>query len=177
MNRHQLEHVVGAAARIADDDEIVVIGSQAILGQFPEAPPELCVSREADLYPRRHPERADLIDGSIGEGSPFDQTFGYYAQGVSPSTAVLPRGWDERLVPVRGGALRGATAWCLEVHDLLVSKLVAGRSKDLEFARCVFAHRLADPAITRERLAGTELDAGLRRETAVRIERALANEG
>lgn len=46
MNRAQLEHVIRAAATIAGDDEIVVIGSQAILGQFPDAPAELVVSKD-----------------------------------------------------------------------------------------------------------------------------------
>lgn len=45
---------------------------------------------EADVYPRNKPELADLIDGSIGEGSPFHTSFGYYAQGVGADTAVLP---------------------------------------------------------------------------------------
>ena len=62
MNREQLEHVIGSAATIADDDEIVVIGSQAILGQFPDAPMDLCRSMEADVWPRHHPERAELIE-------------------------------------------------------------------------------------------------------------------
>jgi hypothetical protein len=68
MKRRDLEHVIRTAADIADDDEIVVIGSQAILGQHPDAPAELCVSTEADVYPKNRPERAELIDGSIGEG-------------------------------------------------------------------------------------------------------------
>jgi hypothetical protein len=38
MKRSELEHVIRAAATIAEDDEIVVIGSQAILGQFPDEP-------------------------------------------------------------------------------------------------------------------------------------------
>ncbi len=38
MTRVQLEHVIRAAGTIADVDDIVVIGSQAILGQFPGAP-------------------------------------------------------------------------------------------------------------------------------------------
>ena len=50
----------------------------------------------------RHPERGDLIDGSIGEGSPFDRQFGYYAHGVDDSTAILPAGWRNRLVMVSG---------------------------------------------------------------------------
>ncbi len=69
MKRRDLEHVIRAAADIADDDEIIIIGSQAILGQYPDAPAELCVSVEADVYPKNKPARADLIDGSIGEGS------------------------------------------------------------------------------------------------------------
>jgi hypothetical protein len=70
-----LEHVIRAAAAIATDPDIVVIGSQAILGQFPDAPAELRVSNEADVYPKGHPERSDLIDGSIGELSPFHETY------------------------------------------------------------------------------------------------------
>ena len=78
MNRAQLEHVIRAAATIAGDTEIVVIGSQAILGRYPQAPAELVVSSDVDLFPRNHPERADLIEGSIGELSPFHETYGYY---------------------------------------------------------------------------------------------------
>jgi hypothetical protein len=76
VTRRQLEHLLRAAGEIAADDEIVVIGSQAILGQFPDAPASMRVSVEADLFPLNHPERADLIDGSIGELSPFHETFG-----------------------------------------------------------------------------------------------------
>ena len=108
MTRAQLEHLIRAAADIADDEEIVVIGSQAILGQFPEAPASMRVSAEADLYPLHHPERADLIDGSIGELSPFHDTYGYYAQGVSETTAFLPRGWKERLIVVQNENTRQA---------------------------------------------------------------------
>lgn len=59
MRRVDLEHLIRAAASIADDDELIVIGSQSILGRFPDAPAELRVSVEADLYPRHHPDRAD----------------------------------------------------------------------------------------------------------------------
>jgi len=45
--------------------------------------------------------RAELIEGAIGEGSLFHDTFGYYANGVGYDTAVLPKGWEKRLVPVR----------------------------------------------------------------------------
>jgi hypothetical protein len=157
MTRAELEHVIRAASDLTADDDIIVVGSQSILGQFPDAPPELRVSVEADVFPRHYPERADVIDGSIGEGSPFHATFGYYAQGVDASTSVLPVGWEERLIPVRNANTRGSTGWCLEVHDLLVAKAVAGREKDRAFVRDVVRHGLVDESTVRARLAATVL--------------------
>jgi len=55
VTRSELEHVIRAAADIANDDAIIVVGSQAIRGQFPDAPAELRVSVEADVFPRHHP--------------------------------------------------------------------------------------------------------------------------
>lgn len=151
MRRAELEHVIRAAATVAEDEEIVVVGSQAILGQFPEAPDSLLVSREADIYPRNRPERADEIDGSLGDGSYFDATYGYYARAVGPETATVPAGWEGRLVPIRNDNTGGATGWCLEVHDLLLSKCVAGRERDWEFAEEALRHDLADPEELRHR--------------------------
>lgn len=170
MKRSELEHIIRAAATIADDDEIIVIGSQSVLGQFPVAPAELLVSNEADVYPRNHPERWELIDGSIGELSPFHETFGYYAQGVQPGTATLPKGWDERLVSIKNENTRGATGLCLEIHDLLISKYVAGRDKDRRFARDALRHGLVDPMVLRERLAAVTVEDRLRQEVAAIIE-------
>ena len=128
MTRLQLEHVIRAAGTIADVEDLIVIGSQAILGEFPDAPEELLVSNEADVYPTRHPERSDLIDSTIGEGSPFQKSFGYYAHGVGETTAILPRGWRERLILVSGENTRFVRGWCLEVHDLAIANtLPAGK--------------------------------------------------
>lgn len=152
MTRLQMEHVIRAAAMIADDDELVVLGSQALLGEHPDAPEEVLVSRELDLYPRNFPERADLIDGSIGEGSPFEQTYGYFAHGVGPETAVLPAGWEGRLIPVRNENTRYATGWCIEKHDLVLAKLVAGREKDLEFWQALRQAGLVSREVLRARI-------------------------
>ncbi|HKY36912.1 MAG TPA: DUF6036 family nucleotidyltransferase [Polyangiaceae bacterium] len=157
MKRGELEHIIRAAATISADDEIVVIGSQAVLGQFPNAPPELLVSNEADVYPRNWPERWELIDGSIGELSPFHETFGYYAQGVEPGTAILPRGWEQRLVPIANANTRGATGLCLELHDLVIAKYVAGREKDYHFIEAAFRHHLLTLDTLVGRLAETDL--------------------
>jgi hypothetical protein len=125
MRRADLEHVIRAAAAIADDD-IVVIGSQAILGGLPSAPDALLWSQEADVYPRSHPERAEAIDGALGDGSQFQTAFGYYAHGVGPETAKAPARWEQRLVPVRVARAPGdetlVTGWCMEPHDVVLAK-------------------------------------------------------
>lgn len=159
MKRHELEHILRACAGITGKDRFIVVGSQALLGQFPHAPEELLVSREADIYCPGDPAATDLIDGSIGELSPFDQTFRYYAHGVGAEAAVLPPGWADRLVPLQTELTGGATGCCLEVHDLAVSKLVAGRDKDVRFVSALLRHRLADPSALSQRLALTVLPA------------------
>ena len=71
MNRAALEHIVRAAAAACGEREIVIIGSQAVLGQFPHAPETLLASLDADVFPRYAPDKSDLIDGAIGELSMF----------------------------------------------------------------------------------------------------------
>ena len=174
MHRQQLEHIIRAAAGITGADKFVVIGSQAVLGQFPHAPEELLVSIEADVFSLRDPADSDLIDGSIGEGSPFHQTFGYYAHGVSAETAVLPDGWRERLVPVQNQNTGGGAGLCLEVNDLAVSKLVAAREKDLVFVQGLLKHRLAQAEIIRTRLAITPLTGERCEMCLARLQRLMA---
>ena len=82
----------------------------------------------------------------------FHETFGYYAQGVSQSTAVLPEGWRDRLVRCQSPATNGVVAWCLEVHDLWLSKAVAMRQKDIEFCRALARGHLVEPGTLRHRL-------------------------
>jgi hypothetical protein len=95
VKREHLEHLISAAATVSGEDEIVVIGSQALLAQFPTAP-----------------------------DTGFHEMNGYYAHGVAPETVRAPAGWRERLVRVevdRVGRDRPAVGWCLEVHDLVAS--------------------------------------------------------
>lgn len=169
MHRSHLEHIVRAVAAITGAAEMIVIGSQALLAEFPEAPPDLLVSIEADVFTLRHPTDADLIDGSIGEGSPFHQTFGYYAHGVTEDTAVLPANWKDRLIPLRNENTGSATAFCLEIHDLAVSKLIAGRGKDLEFVAGLLRHGLVETEVFRRRLNETSLEKDLRTVCEARL--------
>lgn len=149
MRREQLEHLIRAACAILAVDDVVVIGSQAILGSYDDRvlADVALQSMEADLLPVQDPDgrRADLIDGAIGEASLFHETFGVYGQGVERSTALLSPGWSDRLVPLTDRHTGVAVGWCLDVHDLCASKLLANRPKDLAFVRAVIEARLADP--------------------------------
>lgn len=162
MKRDELEHVIRAAATVAGENEIVVVGSQAILGQFPDAPNTLLFSQEADVYPRERPEKAIEIDGAMGDGSQFHETFGYYAHGVGPETAKAPTGWQDRLIPVRVPLVVGqqveATGWCMEAHDLVLAKLTAGRARDLEFAEEAVRNDIVQPQELLRRVEDLPLD-------------------
>ena len=170
MTRADLEHIIRAAGTIANVEDVVVIGSQAILGEFPNAPAEFRVSNEADVFPRSHPERSDLIDSTIGEGSPFQKSFGYYAHGVDESSAILPEGWRDRLILVSGENTRFVRGWCLEVHDLAIAKYVAGRDKDRDFTRALFHHGLVRREVLEQRLASTALEPTIRTLVHKRIQ-------
>lgn len=174
MKRADLEHIIRAAATIADDDELIVVGSQAVLAQHPDAPEEMLRSNEADVYPKNRPERWEVIDGAIGELSTFHDTFGYYAQGVQEGVATLPRGWKERLVPLRTESTRGATGWCLEIHDLLISKYIANRPNDRRYCVAAASAGLARSDVLLERLGGTEVDESVAQLVAALIQRDFA---
>jgi hypothetical protein len=170
MTRDQLEHIIRAAGAIADTEDLVVIGSQAILGQFADA-------SDADVFPRDDPGRSELIDGSIGEGSPFQREFGYYAHGVDETTAILPAGWQERLILVVGENTRFVRGWCLEVHDLAIAKYVAGREKDLDFTKILARQAMVTREILERRLDVTPLEPEQRIRVLQRIQKDFANAG
>jgi hypothetical protein len=135
MTFAQLEHAIRAACGVADDSEVIVFGSQAILGPHPDAHPDLRQSIEADIAPKNKPDRVDDIDGALGELSQFHITHGFYVHGVSIEAVTLPKGWQERMVKVATPGTNGKIGWCLDGHDLAASKLVAFREKDREFVR------------------------------------------
>ncbi len=155
MMRSEFAHAIRAAGAVLGVAELLVIGSQAIHGSVAEdVPLEAARSIEVDLAVRGDVDGrfADLIDGSIGEASMFHDTFGYYAQGVVETTAVLPSGWSERLVRFETAATHGVVAWCLELHDLWIAKAVAGREKDRDFCRVLLERGLVGSHELRQRL-------------------------
>lgn len=149
MTREQLEHVIRASAAITDEKSFVVVGSQSVLLPHPNAHPDLLVSRELDLYPAMAPEKSNLIEGAIGALSQFDETFGYYADGVGPETAVMPADWMDR---ASLHYLGETTVICPEMHDLAVSKCVAGREKDARFVRVMLKEGMINSTELEQRI-------------------------
>ena len=163
MKRDELEHVLRAAGAITGVSTWVIVGSQAILGAMPDAPVELLVSQEVDLYAPANDAASDLVDGSIGESSPFHESFGYYAHGVGQETAILPTRWRERALAIQTPLTGGVTGICPEPTDLAISKLAAWREKDQEFVRVLVQQKIVSVEQIRARL--DEID----EETAKRI--------
>jgi len=158
MTRDQLAHVLRTVARISGDHDILVMGSQSILGSYPETalPPEATGSMEVDTAFFGDPDGAiaDDVDVNLGEFSEFHDEYGYYPQGVSVSTGVFPEGWRERLVAFQGRETEPARWLCLEPHDCILAKLVRFDEKDIRFAYALVRAGLIDLDVLQAR-AGT----------------------
>jgi len=153
MTRDQLEHAIRAACEVAGDNELLIFGSQALLGEHPDAPPDLRASVEVDVQPRNRPEAVDLIDRNLGELSQFHETHGFYVQGVSIEVAKLPEGWESRTIQVKNEyGTKGNIGYCLESHDLAASKLAAYRDKDRDFIRILLLEGMIDVEILLHRV-------------------------
>jgi hypothetical protein len=165
MRRDQLEHAIRAACQLTGQLEVIVVGSQAILGTYPEyeLPLAATSSLEVDILPITDDnddtiQLADLIVGAAGELSQFEQTHGFSIDGVDLTTSVLPDGWRTRLVKVQNGntaALGGDPqyiGWCLDKEDLCVAKLCAFREKDRNFVDALITGGLVDAAVIADRI-------------------------
>jgi len=158
MTRAQLEHAIRAACDVADDSELWIFGSQAILGQFPDAPEALRESAECDVTPKNRPEAADKIDGALGELSRFHQTYGFYVHGLSLDAATLPDGWKNRTNKIQNPNTKNYSGHCVEAHDLAASKLFAFREKDKEFVRILLREGLIQPDVLVARVESLPCD-------------------
>ena len=181
MNREQLAHVLRAAATIVSDGEILVIGSQSILGtaDAPHLPLETTLSIEADLafFDDHDDQKSDAVDGAIGEGSQFHAEYGYYAQGVSLETAVLPAGWRDRLIKFDREDAEPSEASCLDPHDLVIAKLVANRDKDRDFSIALIQADLIQVRTLLDRIELLEQPGAVKDRTRRVVEHCAARAG
>jgi hypothetical protein len=91
MRGDQLEHAIRAACQITGQTEVIVVGSQAILGTYPEYELSSLAtgSLEIDILPITDDNDetmrlADLMVGIAGEFSQFEQTHGFSHAAVRP---------------------------------------------------------------------------------------------
>jgi len=156
MNRQEFEHIIRACGAATSCKELLIVGSQAILGSVPDSPRELRVSLELDVSPIPFSEEAvAIIDGNIGELSQFHKTFHIYAHGVGPDTATVPEDYRTRLVTVTVG---GVSAHCVSPVDLAYSKLAAGREKDIEFVVTLLHHKIVRQSKLQRLTAGANVE-------------------
>jgi hypothetical protein len=139
VTREGLDHLLRAAGDLTEHKRFVLVGSSAIFAWFDDVPDAMTMSREADLFASdvsdEEVERiADLLE-NIGQLSPFDDTHGYYVDGVGAETAQLPSDWRMRAKIYSSPATGGVVAVVPHPEDIAVSKLFAGREKDMDWLR------------------------------------------
>lgn len=174
-NLEDLERTVRAIATEFKADKVFIIGSQAILLSWPDAPVAVRLSPEIDAFPanaklweieeyRKHPEdvppeASEHIDALFGSGSHFHLTHGFYIDGVDENTAKLPEGWQQRAIfrPVDvGGRSVAAIAPCPD--DLIVSKLMRLEEKDKSFIAAYHSGRSLDLDLIEKRVHQTDVE-------------------
>lgn len=141
MNYDNFLHICRAVLEITKAREVIVFGFNAIIPWLKEKGikelpvDKSVISRELDVTVKD--ENLDtLIDATLGEGSMFDKTYHYYAHGTGLEGCIIPKDWRSRANKITYKET-GAVILIPHPHDILVSKLVAGREKDFEFAKAI----------------------------------------
>lgn len=157
MTRDELELAIRSATEIIHQHEVLIIGSQSILGSYDESdlPERATMSNEVDIAPLSDDDAetlATLLDAAVGEWSPFQDEHGFYIQGVGMRTAILPQGWAERLVPVHPKGHPDSVGLCLDPHDLCAAKLARNDDKDREYVLALIDADIIQPQLLRNRI-------------------------
>jgi hypothetical protein len=176
MKKRQVDHVLRAAGRITGEKQFIIIGSQSLHGKHPDVADDILRSFEVDLIAKCDSSRSEWLN-VIGQDSHFHEQFGYYADPVDESTAVLPKGWKARLVNLPEGETDGVRGLCLDPHDLAIAKYAAGRDKDLVFTRELASRGLVAHHRLKKLLNETTVSQDVRERIQRRIGRDFDAEG
>lgn len=150
MKRSLLEDLLRALSQLTSERELVMVGSQAVHAATDDVPAEVVMSRECDLLIDESDPLASVIDESFGPGSERAADLLVHVDTVSSTFPFLASGWEQRLVPLGPDTPH---IRCLEIHDLVLSKLAAGRLKDYELIAVLLDRGLAVIATVGERIA------------------------
>ena len=153
MNLPALQHIIRSAQALAEDRDILVLGSASLLASFPQlgnADSPLAATYDADLCPDPFDElTGTMLDEALGENRAYYLRHGYHADILRDTILeTLPAGWRERLVSVPGCT----AAHALEPHDLAAVKLLVGRPKDISLLVHLHSAGLIEAEVVRARL-------------------------
>lgn len=149
LTQSDLDRAVRAVAGLLQTDEVVVVGSQALIVGRDDIDRSLRSSVEFDMYSANaarwqadNPglEASEQIAGTLGEGSDFHLRHGYFVDGVDERTATLAADWRSRAVTRQVEGIVGSTILAVApcATDIVAAKLHRGDPKDQEFAsRCM----------------------------------------
>lgn len=153
MTLEALQHLLRSARALAEDRELVVLGSSSLLIPFPELgedPSFLAATYDADLLPVPFDElTGTMLEEALGEERAYYQRHGYHADILRDSIrSTLPDGWKERLLPVPACPY----ARSLAPSDLAATKLWVGRPKDLSLIQKLAETQRLDGSTVAERI-------------------------
>jgi hypothetical protein len=140
MRRAQLEAALIEAGRVAGLDELLLVDSQSVFAHTQEPPMEVLISEECDVMSRNGSERLAILEPVLGKQSAYHNATGVFVDAVQPDLVLLANGWQSRLKAMPVGDIM---VWCLDINDLVLSKLNAGRLKDYEFINAMLRTKLA----------------------------------
>lgn len=154
MTLEALQHLIRSAKALAEDRDMLVLGSASLLASFPELglPDALLASTyDADICPQPYDEiTAVMLDEALGENRAYFQRHGYHADVLRESIfETFPTGWADRLQPIPGTP--GSHA--MDPHDLAAVKILVGRDKDLDLIQALHQSGRLDASLVKERIA------------------------
>ena len=165
------EDLLRAARSVAEHfsaERVIIVGSQAILLTWPDAPVVMKITPEIDIYPEnnrdweaRNPcfEASEEISVLFGEMSQFHERFGFYLDGVDENTARMPPDWLDHAktmeIDVYG---RTAVVVCPCIEDVIVAKLHRLVEKDVTFIKACAEVRPMDRVQILQRFRATGPD-------------------
>lgn len=167
-DRDDLLRAARSVAEHFSTERVIIVGSQAILLTWPDAPVVMKITPEIDIYPEnnrewelRNPgfEASEEISVLFGEMSQFHERFGFYLDGVDENTARMPPDWLDHAetmeIDVYG---RTVIVVCLSIEDVIVSKLHRLVEKDMTLIKACAEVRPMDRIRILERFRATDPD-------------------
>ncbi len=151
MRKEDLFDLIRRVTEISGVASPIIVGSQSIYSITDQVPQIVRGSYEADfLLAGDDSDARIIVNKELGVTSTFYDTHGYFADGLGLATVTLAPGWQDRLQPLKDDNDQ-VVARCLEVYDLAVSKLIAGREKDLIFLCYLLDGRMISMNLLMER--------------------------